>query len=144
MCSSPEVASSTVENEEMRRIWLWQQFAAHVTPTVQRVVEFAKRVPGTFSSVIIFFKLFWYLRANENNFLFPGFCNLSQDDQLILIKIGFFELWLGQVARLTSDTTLTFYDGTFITKQQMETMYDVSTSFVLSEKQKLQKKATTK
>ncbi|XKL65225.1 hypothetical protein PGB90_008645 [Kerria lacca] len=98
-CSSPEVASSTVENAEMRRIWLWQQFAAHVTPTVQRVVEFAKRV--------------------------PGFCHLSQDDQLILIKIGFFELWMGQVARLTSDTTLTFYDGTFITKQQMETMYDI-------------------
>lgn len=62
--------------------------------------------------------------------MFSGFCNLSQDDQLILIKIGFFELWLGQVARLTSDTTLTFYDGTFITKQQMETMYDVSTCFI--------------
>ena len=50
VCSSPEVASSTVENEEMRRIWLWQQFTAHVTPTVQRVVEFAKRVPGKRSS----------------------------------------------------------------------------------------------
>lgn len=59
-------------------------------------------------------------------FRIAGFCHLSQDDQLILIKIGFFELWLAQVARLTSDTTLTFYDGTFITQQQMETMYDVS------------------
>lgn len=45
-CSSPEVASSTAESEEQQKIWLWQQLAAHITPTVQRVVEFAKRVPG--------------------------------------------------------------------------------------------------
>lgn len=42
----PEVASSTAESLEQERIWLWQQFASHVTPSVQRVVEFAKRVPG--------------------------------------------------------------------------------------------------
>lgn len=46
-CSNPEVASSTAESLEQQRIWLWQQFATHVTPSVQRVVEFAKRVPGT-------------------------------------------------------------------------------------------------
>ena len=55
-----------------------------------------------------------------------GFCDLSQDDQLILIKVGFFEIWLGHVARLTSDSSLTFADGTYITRQQMELMYDVS------------------
>lgn len=53
VCSNPEVASSTVENEEMRRIWLWQQFAVHVTPTVQKVVEFAKRVPGKYEKLFI-------------------------------------------------------------------------------------------
>ncbi|XP_066904465.1 ecdysone-induced protein 78C isoform X2 [Halyomorpha halys] len=96
--NGPEVASSTVENLESQRIWLWQQFASHVTPSVQRVVEFAKRV--------------------------PGFCELSQDDQLILIKIGFFELWLSHVSRLSTDSTFTFADGTFITRQQMELIYD--------------------
>jgi nuclear receptor subfamily 1 group D protein 3 len=43
----PEVASSTAESLEQQRVWLWQQFASRVTPSVQRVVEFAKRVPGT-------------------------------------------------------------------------------------------------
>ncbi|XP_050521855.1 ecdysone-induced protein 78C isoform X2 [Daktulosphaira vitifoliae] len=98
-CSSPEVASSTADSEEQQKIWLWQQLAAHITPTVQRVVEFAKRV--------------------------PGFVDLSQDDQLILIKVGFFELWLCYVSRLATDLSLTFYDGTFITRQQLELIYDV-------------------
>jgi len=92
------VASSTADSLEQQRVWLWQQLAAHVTPTVQRVVEFAKRV--------------------------PGFCELSQDDQLILIKLGFFELWLACIARLVSDSSLTFADGTYVTRQQMEVMYD--------------------
>ncbi|XP_018914424.1 ecdysone-induced protein 78C [Bemisia tabaci] len=98
VCSSPEVASSTADSNSKQRIWLWQQFATHMTPSVQRVVEFAKRV--------------------------PGFCDLSQDDQLILIKVGFFELWLGHVSRLTSECSLTFSDGTYVTRQQMELMYD--------------------
>lgn len=101
--SSPDdndVATSTAESIEQQRCWLWQQFAANITPSVQRVVEFAKRV--------------------------PGFSDLSQDDQLILIKIGFFEIWLSHVARLTSNTSLMFDDGTTVTKQQLEMMYDVS------------------
>ncbi|KAF5271030.1 hypothetical protein FQR65_LT05380 [Abscondita terminalis] len=100
--SSPEdneVASSTAESLEQQKCWLWQQFAANVTPCVQRVVEFAKRV--------------------------PGFCDLGQDDQLILIKIGFFEIWLSHVARLTSNTSMMFDDGTTATRQQLEIMYDV-------------------
>ncbi|GLG93038.1 hypothetical protein R5R35_004385 [Gryllus longicercus] len=95
---SPEAASSTAESLEQQKAWLWMQFAAHVTPSVQRVVEFAKRV--------------------------PGFCELSQDDQLILIKVGFFEMWLTHVSRLASDSALTFADGAYITRQQMELMYD--------------------
>jgi nuclear receptor subfamily 1 group D protein 3 len=95
----PEAASSTAETVESHRIWLWQQFAARVTPSVQRVVEFAKRV--------------------------PGFCELSQDDQLILIKVGFFEVWLSHISKMTSDTSMTFEDGTYITRQQLELMYEV-------------------
>ncbi|XP_031778754.1 ecdysone-induced protein 78C isoform X2 [Nasonia vitripennis] len=94
----PEAASSTAETVESQRIWLWQQFAARVTPSVQRVVEFAKRV--------------------------PGFIELSQDDQLILIKVGFFEVWLSHIAKMTSDSSMTFEDGTYITRQQLELMYE--------------------
>ncbi|XP_024940685.1 ecdysone-induced protein 78C isoform X2 [Cephus cinctus] len=94
----PEAASSTAETVESQKIWLWQQFAARVTPSVQRVVEFAKRV--------------------------PGFCDLSQDDQLILIKVGFFEIWLTHISKMTTDTSMTFEDGTYITRQQMEVMYE--------------------
>lgn len=99
--ASPEendVASSTAESLEQERCWLWTQFAASITPSVQRVVEFAKRV--------------------------PGFCDLGQDDQLILIKIGFFEIWLSHIARLTSNNSMVFDDGTTVTRQQLEVMYD--------------------
>ncbi|XP_015117289.1 ecdysone-induced protein 78C [Diachasma alloeum] len=94
----PEAASSTAEAVESQRIWLWQQFATRVTPSVQRVVEFAKRV--------------------------PGFCELTQDDQLILIKVGFFEVWLCHISKMTNDSSMTFEDGTYITKQQIELMYE--------------------
>lgn len=53
-CSSPEVASSTAESAEHQRIWLWQQLATHVTPSVQRIVEFAKRVPGKLNFITSF------------------------------------------------------------------------------------------
>ncbi|KAG8231814.1 hypothetical protein J437_LFUL012308 [Ladona fulva] len=94
------VASSVCESLERQRVALWQVFAAHLTPNVQRVVEFAKRV--------------------------PGFCELGQDDQLILIKVGFFEVWLAHVARTVNprEGTLTFSDGTFVTRHQMDMMYD--------------------
>lgn len=71
-----------------------------MTPAVQRIVEFAKRV--------------------------PGFGEFLQDDQLILIKLGFFEVWLTHVARATNDSTITFDDGVYITRQQLEVIYDVS------------------
>ncbi|KYM88218.1 Ecdysone-induced protein 78C [Atta colombica] len=94
----PEAASSTAETVESQRIWLWQQFATRVTPSVQRVVEFAKRM--------------------------PGFCELSQDDQLILIKVGFFEVWLCHISKMTTDNSMTFEDGTYFTRQQLELMYE--------------------
>ncbi|ENN70988.1 hypothetical protein YQE_12388, partial [Dendroctonus ponderosae] len=98
------VASSTAESLENDRGWLWQQFATCMTPSVQRVVEFAKRI--------------------------PGFGSLGQDDQLILIKLGFFEVWLTHVARLTNSQSMVFDDGTTVTRQQLEIMYD--TDFIAS------------
>lgn len=79
VCSNPEVASSTVENEEMRRIWLWQQFAVHVTPTVQRVVEFAKRVPGNFdiSFIHVFSGMISYVNVDLLNLISMCFRFLS-------------------------------------------------------------------
>jgi len=71
--------------------------------------------------------------TNHTSFAFDhfliGFVDLSQDDQLILIKVGFFELWLCYVSRLATDLSLTFYDGTFITRQQLELIYDVRILF---------------
>lgn len=95
-----KIATSVSESLEAQRIFLWQQYALRMTPSVQRVVEFAKRV--------------------------PGFCDFTQDDQLILIKLGFFEVWLNYIAKATTDLTLTFDDGTYLTRQQLEIMYDVS------------------
>lgn len=81
---------------------MWQHFAVLVTPSIQRVVEFAKRI--------------------------PGFLDLMQDDQLILIKSGFFEVWIVHISRMFNslDNTLTFSEGSYITRQQMELMFDVS------------------
>ncbi|RWS30791.1 ecdysone-induced protein 78C-like protein [Leptotrombidium deliense] len=92
--------SITPDSLEQQKIVMWQHFAVLVTPTIQRVVEFAKRI--------------------------PGFLELTQDDQLILIKLGFFEIWLLHISRMinTIDNTLTFSDGSYITRQQMELMFD--------------------
>lgn len=62
----------------------------------------------------------------------PGFCDLSQDDQLILIKVGFFEVWLSHISKMTTDSSMTFEDGTYITRQQMELMYEVRTRLSFS------------
>lgn len=71
-----------------------------MTPSVQRIVEFAKRV--------------------------PGFGEFLQDDQLILIKLGFFEVWLSHAAKAATDHALTFDDGVYVSRQQLEVIYDVS------------------
>jgi nuclear receptor subfamily 1 group D protein 3 len=97
------MTTSIVDTVDQQREWLWQQYAIRMTPSVQRVVEFAKRV--------------------------PGFCDFTQDDQLILIKLGFFEVWLNYIAKTITDSTLTFDDGVYMTKQQLEVMYDVSLLF---------------
>ncbi|XP_035205960.1 ecdysone-induced protein 78C-like isoform X2 [Stegodyphus dumicola] len=91
---------------EQQKIVMWQHFAAFLTPSIQRIVEFAKKI--------------------------PGFFDLTQDDQLLLIKKGFFEIWVVHASRLTSpsDSTITFCDGSYITRQQVELMFDYE--FVLA------------
>ncbi|CAB3378432.1 Hypothetical predicted protein [Cloeon dipterum] len=99
--SNPSSPTSTCGEIGVRAA-LWQQLADIITPSVQKVVEFAKRI--------------------------PGFCSLNQDDQLILIKLGFLEVWLSQCASnlaQQSEQTLCFADGSFVSRSQLETIYDV-------------------
>lgn len=50
-----------------------------------------------------------------------------QDDQLLLIKLGFFEVWLHHVSRTVAgdDLSFAFDDGYCFTKAHLEIMYDV-------------------
>ena len=106
--------------DEARRIATWSALATHMTPSIQRVVEFAKRVPGI--NIHLHFG-----RRGFHPSLRQGFPELSQDDQLILIKIGFFEVWLGHVSRMinSQEGTLTLADGVTLSKQQMDLIFDV-------------------
>ncbi|XP_038115623.1 ecdysone-induced protein 78C isoform X2 [Culex quinquefasciatus] len=89
----------SLDTVEDQRVWLWQQYALRMTPSVQRIVEFAKRV--------------------------PGFGEFLQDDQLILIKLGFFDVWLSHAAKAATEHALTFDDGVYVSRQQLEVIYDV-------------------
>ncbi|KAM3969004.1 ecdysone-induced protein 78C [Aphomia sociella] len=93
-----EAASSTTDRVTDVRSVLWYNVALRMTPAVQQVVEFAKRL--------------------------PGFHTLPQDDQLILIKLGFFEVWLTRATRLSTSTSIVFDDGTAISQAQLEIVYD--------------------
>ncbi|ESO91576.1 hypothetical protein LOTGIDRAFT_122023 [Lottia gigantea] len=104
----------TDEQMEAQRLSMWCQLAKLITPSVHSVVEFAKRV--------------------------PSFSELSQDDQLILIKAGFFEVWLTRMSRMfnRNENLVTFEDGSMIHKDELSvvfsvtfvsSLFDVSTSF---------------
>ncbi|XP_053624259.1 ecdysone-induced protein 78C-like isoform X2 [Plodia interpunctella] len=93
-----EAASSTTDRVTDVRSILWYNVALRMTPAVQQVVEFAKRL--------------------------PGFHTLPQDDQLILIKLGFFEVWLTRASRLSSPEAIVFDDGTALSHTQLGIVYD--------------------
>uniref|UniRef100_A0A914UU07 Ecdysone-induced protein 78C n=1 Tax=Plectus sambesii TaxID=2011161 RepID=A0A914UU07_9BILA len=94
-----DALGSTVLREQ-QKIIMWQTLSAKVLPEIQHVVEFAKRI--------------------------PGFADLEQDDQLILIKAGFFEVWLIRVARMFNpqSCSLTFCDGSVVSRDQLEVIYN--------------------
>ncbi|KAJ8737420.1 hypothetical protein PYW08_000015 [Mythimna loreyi] len=93
-----DAASSTTDRATDVRSLLWHNIALRMTPAVQQVVEFAKRL--------------------------PGFHTLPQDDQLILIKLGFFEVWLTRISRLSSPDRVVFEDGMVINHHQLIMTYD--------------------
>ncbi|KAG7313367.1 hypothetical protein JYU34_000484, partial [Plutella xylostella] len=91
-----EAASSSTDAPKTKSL-LWAAMAVRMTPAIQQVVEFAKKLPG------------FYL--------------LPQDDQLILIKLGFFEVWVTRAARFASANQLVFDDGSVFYQYQLETAY---------------------
>ncbi|KFD60454.1 hypothetical protein M514_07026 [Trichuris suis] len=95
-----DVAMDSLEFFEQRRIAMLQTLAQHITPEIQRVVEFAKRI--------------------------PHFTDFVQEDQLVLIKGGFFEVFLVRIACMFSlqFMTLTLSDGSFVTRDQLDLIYD--------------------
>ena len=72
----------------------------------------------------------WFLSTLWMSCFFPaGFSELSQADQLILIKTGFFEIWLTRLARMfnRNDNVLLFEDGSLIAREELDIVYNVST-----------------
>ena len=58
----------------------------------------------------------------------PDFSDLSQDDQLVLIKLGFFEIWLTRMARMIDreENVMVFEDGSCISREELAVVYSVS------------------
>ena len=61
-----------------------------------------------------------------------GFTDLTQDDQLLLIKGGFFEIWLTRMAGMFNkfDGMFTFEDGSMIQRDELSVVFTVN--FILS------------
>ena len=81
-------------------------------------------------NVLWFVWRLWFLSTLWMSCFFPaGFSELSQDDQLILIKTGFFEIWLTRMARMfnRNDNVLLFEDGSLIAREELDIVYNVST-----------------
>ncbi|KRZ18679.1 Nuclear hormone receptor E75 [Trichinella zimbabwensis] len=85
---------------EQQKIIMWETLSQYITPEVQRVVEFAKRL--------------------------PNFTEFVQGDQLVLIKGGFFEVWLVRMSRMFDIQfgTMTMCDGCFLGRDQLDVIYN--------------------
>lgn len=66
-----------------------------------------------------------FLQHYHTFFPFQGFISLPQDDQLILIKTGFFEIWAVYVAPMTTKDTLTLSDGLTLNRKHLDVVYEV-------------------
>jgi len=89
-------------NKEALRVSLFSVLSREMLASIQGVVEFAKRI--------------------------PGFSSLPQDDQLILIKTGFFEMWSIHMAPLAVKESFTLSDGLVINRKHVDAVYSVSSS----------------
>lgn len=57
----------------------------------------------------------------------PSFFDLNWDDRLMCLKLRFFEIWVIHASRLSNSDhgTITFSNGNYVSKQQLEIIYDV-------------------
>lgn len=94
----------------VQKIVMWQSLASLISPAIQRTVEFAKRT--------------------------PNFGELSQEDQLVLIKGAFLEIWMVHAAKVTHHHQVTFQDGSSVTKQQLELIFEVTFTWELRSNKK--------
>ncbi|KAG8194308.1 hypothetical protein JTE90_004536 [Oedothorax gibbosus] len=97
--------SNSPDSVEHQKITMWQQFGILFTTTISKMVEFAKKV--------------------------PTFIDLTQDDQLLLLKRGMFEVWTMHVARNSNEGSVVFADGSYITRQQIELIFDYEFTLAL-------------
>jgi len=58
---------------------------------------------------------------------------LCQDDQLILIKSGFFEVWMARMVRMfdTAHMTLLFTDGSIVPRTELEVIFTVRNTMII-------------
>lgn len=88
----------------MERAILWEQLAVRVTPGLYRVLEFARK---------------W-----------SYYGELSAEDQLVLLKAQFFEIWLIYMCQSIANNQINFVDGFTFDRENMECLYDVSINLV--------------
>lgn len=58
----------------------------------------------------------------------PTFFGLGWDDRLMCLKLRFFEIWVIHASSLVNcdHGTITFSNGNYISRHQLEIIYDVS------------------
>ncbi|XP_070566417.1 thyroid hormone receptor beta-A-like isoform X2 [Ptychodera flava] len=89
-----DIALDSVSTDQ--NLLMWTIFCEAMTPGIKNVIEFAKCL--------------------------PGFMILSQEDQMTLLKQGFFEAWLVRISRVLcpEDQTLTLEEDQIFTKEHLE------------------------
>lgn len=66
-------------------------------------------------------------------FFFTDFQTIPQDDQLVLIRKGFYEIWLTRISRLinsSDDDGVLFSDGSLIPRSELALIYSVSVASI--------------
>ena len=100
------VVQMALDSKDYLRCQMFQNLAVLITPSIKRIINFLRHI--------------------------PDFDVLVQDDQLALIKMCFFEMWLLNFLSMfnVADSVLVFGDGSRIPFAELEIVY--SPSFIKS------------
>ncbi|XP_071830695.1 retinoic acid receptor alpha-like isoform X1 [Apostichopus japonicus] len=97
---SPNIPLDDLSEEQRNnpKVVAWKQFLEAQMPGAKKVVEFSKCL--------------------------PGFVSFRQEDQITLLKSGFFEAWIILISRVLSpqDRTMILEDDQFFSRQQINDM----------------------